>query len=201
MQAWQEKNKNAAGMFPLGISKDIKCSAALQSHHNQSRSTSNMVTVDFPVSRPQLVQNVFLSKFHRCTPERLASVLWWCGGDSNSDGEFKALLNFLIHSWSDPNFRPFDDVCSSVAFLNQNMDSNFLIRLSTTQPGGITLTYRKQEGIFHTRFFVNKNETIIDSDNKEHSSISSFCSWFGERSSLAREACPAGYARPSNCST
>merc|ERR1712137_1037806 len=57
-----------------------------------------------------------------------------CGGENAGEDEFRPKINFLIKVWSDPNFRPFDNIKSSVYYLRSNLDTDFLIRLSTSQP-------------------------------------------------------------------
>ena len=167
---------------------------------------TNMVAVDTPTlsspcGRLALVRALFDSQYHRFTQERQDIVLWWCGGASAAEEEFRPKINFLLKVWSDPNFRPFDNIKSSVTFLRQNFDTDFLIRLSTSQPGGITLSFRRKMGgsdIVHTRYYVNKNENIVDSDRHEHTTITSLGTWFSAYRFQSSSACPAGYVCPSN---
>ena len=104
-------------------------------------------------------------------------------------------IQLLENIWKDPCFRPFDTVESSTAYLKDNMEQNFIIRLSTSAPGGITLTFRKalkSDIIVHTRFFVNDNGKVVDAHKNEHADLSSLAKWFAE-SKYTTPATPAGY--------
>jgi hypothetical protein len=124
---------------------------------------------------------------HRFTDARLDWLVKWTGANifdaaiTESVTNFAARLHFLKKVWSDVNFRPFDTIQSSVQYLQLQKDQHFLIRLSTTVPGGITLTFRKDLGskeIVHTRFAVNILGNITDSHGREHSTVESFANWF-----------------------
>jgi hypothetical protein len=124
---------------------------------------------------------------HRFSESRLDWLVKWTGADvfdayhSETVANFSARLHFLKKVWSDVNFRPFDTIESSVHYLHLQSNQHFLIRLSTTVPGGITLTFRKDVGskeIVHTRFAVNNLGNITDSHGHQHSTVASFANWF-----------------------
>mmetsp|Transcript_28520 Transcript_28520/g.48742 ORF Transcript_28520/g.48742 Transcript_28520/m.48742 type:complete len:166 (+) Transcript_28520:46-543(+) len=158
-----------------------------------------MVAIDSIPSqnRTAMVESLFTdNNAHRFSQERLETVLWWTGALENKESIFLANYEFLKKVWSDNNFRPFDNVKSSTLHLSQHPDQDFLIRLSTSQQGGITLTFRRALGtnrIVHTRFQVNSNSNIIDPNGKEHSTISSLVNWFSNRGYKHQKATPAGY--------
>lgn len=157
-----------------------------------SVSTNNAVLAQ----RKNLVEKLFECKSHRSTGSRIATIMWWTEAENLSSNSFNSKIQFLQNVWSDCNFRPFDDVASSVKHLTSHMNQDFLIRLSTSQPGGVTLTFRrelKSEKIVHTRFSVDGNSHIVDSYGKPHKTISSLAKWFSSHRYRNQQATPAGY--------
>jgi hypothetical protein len=140
---------------------------------------------------------------HRETPERKQWLLEWSGANNINNYEnlatglaiFQSRLNFLQKAWCDTsNFRPFDTVKSSTAFLMKHPQHSFLIRLSTTVPGGITMTFKHNpKNIYHTRFEVNIRGYVVDSLGKEHETIGSLAEWFAHRKFETKATSPAGY--------
>merc|ERR1712100_722336 len=129
-------------------------------------------------NRTAMVESLFTdNNAHRFSQERLETVLWWTGALENKESIFLANYEFLKKVWSDNNFRPFDNVKSSTLHLSQHPDQDFLIRLSTSQQGGITLTFRRALG----------------TNRIEHSTISSLVNWFSNRGYKHQKATPAGY--------
>jgi hypothetical protein len=150
--------------------------------------------------RKELVEQLFKTNAHRRTDERVNTILWWTEAESEKSS-FSSKFSFLQKVWCDKNFRPFDNVASSVKHLTAHKNQDFLIRLSTSQKGGITLTFRKQlkgDRIVHTRFCVNNSSCIIDSNGNQHESIASLVEWFSLHRYRNRSATPAGYICTSN---
>ena len=112
---------------------------------------------------------------------------------------FNSRLKFLQKVWSDKqHFRPFDTIKSSVQYLQGQKDQDFLIRLSTTIPGSITLSFRKEmwsNQIVHTRFTVSSNGNVVDSCGTEHSDVASLALWFSSSKfeTSKQNFQPAGY--------
>lgn len=150
------------------------------------------------LGRKELVKNLFKSKIHRFNDNRLNIILWWTDANNTSvSSTFEAKFNYLEKAWENCNFRPFDDIKSSENHLASNLYQDFLIRLSSSQPGGITFTFRSTKtissSIIHTRFFVNKNSKIIDSNGGEHETIDSLAKWFSYHRYRSQTANAAGY--------
>ena len=158
-----------------------------------------MVAIDSTPSqnRFSMVKSLFSeTNAHRFTEQRLQVVLWWTGANTNKESIFLSNYTFLKNVWTDKNFRPFDNVQSSTHHLSEHPEQDFLIRLSTSQQGGITLTFRRALGtnrIVHTRFQVNSRSNIVDPNGCEHSTISSLVMWFSNRGYKHHKANPAGY--------
>lgn len=146
--------------------------------------------------RKVLIEKLFQSTAHRRADPRVETILWWTEAENLTSNSFNSKFQFLQNVWSDCNFRPFDDVSSSVKHLTAHKNQDFLIRLSTSQPGGVTLTFRrelKSDRIVHTRFTVNNNSHIVDSYGKPHETISSLAKWFSSHRYRNQQATPAGY--------
>lgn len=148
------------------------------------------------------VSSLFTSTTHRISEERLRVVEGWVYHEKSFDGPLArpevsgSRLNFLNNVWEDPHFRPFDDVQSSVKYFASHKDKDFLIRLSSTVPGSITLSFRKvprSTEILHTRFTVNNNGNIVDSHKTEHTSIKSLANWFCYNKYRGSSVSAAGY--------
>lgn len=110
-----------------------------------------------PINREQIV-NIF-SSHHRFTSERLRWVCGWLA-KNQLNGKEEFCINrwrFLTAAWGNSIFRPFDDIESSVRHLSTTPDCDFLIRLSTSQPGKITVTHKRKDKIYHTRFTIKEN--------------------------------------------
>mmetsp|Transcript_7864 Transcript_7864/g.12434 ORF Transcript_7864/g.12434 Transcript_7864/m.12434 type:complete len:167 (+) Transcript_7864:56-556(+) len=149
--------------------------------------------------RKELINQLFSTNAHRFSEERLATILWWTEAETGKPSFFSKFA-FLQKVWCDKNFRPFDNVASSVKHLTSHKDQDFLIRLSTSQTGGITLTFRRElktDRIVHTRFSVDHNSCITDSNGNQHQSIASLVNWFSFHRYRNSTATPAGYVCPS----
>ena len=128
-----------------------------------------------------------LGNSNSLSQEQIKWLYHWCGAYEcirtfneaqlkAKNSLFGARVAFLQRSWQNQHFRPFDTMDSAVEFLKNNMSCTNAARLSTTRPGFITLTTRNSENFTHTRYQVLQNSTIVDSDGKQHSSISSLAS-------------------------
>ena len=148
------------------------------------------------------VELLFKSTAHRNTPERLHVANCWVNREKSFDGPLArpevsaARLSFLNNVWEDSHFRPFDDVQSSVKYFASHKDKDFLIRLSSSVPGSITLSFRKvpkSSEILHTRFNVNNSGNIVDSHKNEHATIKSLANWFCYNKYRGSSVSAAGY--------
>lgn len=123
------------------------------------------------------LQNLYRkSKVHRQTLHRDLWLWEWTRGSScvntcstNSQllsdvAWFWARVRFLERCWGDTkHFRPFDTIEASKEFLARSPDANFVVRLSSTKPGSITLSERVSRVPFkvvHTRFWINQESMI-----------------------------------------
>jgi len=139
---------------------------------------------------------------HRCSSTRLRWVLLWTGITPHSSTiatsqEVETRIQFLKTVWSDEQFRPFDTIDSSVHYLQSNLEQDCLVRLSTTVPGCITISFRSQtqNTILHTRYFLNSKGNLKDSDGHEHTSCKSLLEWFAKKDYYKRPVRVAGYVQ------
>ena len=107
----------------------------------------------------------------------------WCGAFEctrayNEDDKrkknniFNSRFQFLQKVWEENSFRPFDTIESSISYLQSSGD-RFVVRLSTTKPGFITITTKVGNKFIHTRYQILENSTLIDERGNQHESISS----------------------------
>merc|ERR1711976_919664 len=136
-------------------------------------------------AKEKLVQLFTESKTHRFSEERLAWLVMWTGSDiydpldKHSTHNFNTRLNFLKSCWDNVElFRPFDTVQTSAKHLLSTPRAHFLVRLSTTVPGSITISFRSENTIKHTRFTLNTAGEIQDGQGNKHSSLLSLSNWF-----------------------
>lgn len=117
------------------------------------------------------------SCIHRKTLARDKWINFWL--NSTSQSKTYSRLDFLNRVWEEQSFRPFDDVTSSVNFLIQNPGKGLLVRLSTTVPGAITVTFRaKNNKIFHERFLLNDKAYLEDGKGRSFLNIDELSQWF-----------------------
>ena len=140
-------------------------------------------------SRDLVVNEIFNNQGHRKDPNRFELLKRWIFKTNSFDGPdaspdiAQGRVEFLMKSWNDQYFRPFDDSFSSIKYLGDNPKITFLIRLSCSVPGSITVSFRESllsMKIFHTRYTVGNAGRIIDSNHIEHPSIDSFSKWFSD---------------------
>lgn len=111
------------------------------------------------------VRELFKSKAHRNTAPRQSWVYNWVTGIESVSNSLrlehsqmkasqeiqKKRLEFLKANWDHANFLPFEGF-SIEKFIN-NSSTRFLVRLSTSQPGAITVTSVTCQGsLIHTRY-------------------------------------------------
>lgn len=152
--------------------------------------TEDSKTIESPI-RINYKERIHLlfQNHHRLTDARFRWVWMWVGAnesDTIMDQTRENRLQFLSASWDNyEEFRPFDTVESSEEYLRNNLDKGFIIRLSTSQPGKITVTRRAQGNIItHTRFTVLNNGGLVDGRGNQFDSIHHLC---GKVSKLLKE--------------
>jgi hypothetical protein len=157
----------------------------------QSFVGSSPVTINTPTHCITLLKQLFMdSSAHRETESRLTWLIHWTEAyhydqtNPKTVQTFASRLSFLRKIWNDTtHFRPFDTIISSVTYLKDpaHQNQNYLIRLSTTEPGSVTVTYKKfmcHTSIKHSRFAVSDRGNIVDSFGIEHESIETLVDWF-----------------------
>jgi len=155
-------------------------------------------------AKQKLVSLFSTYKTHRFSEERLSWLIMWTGADSYDSLDklsvetFAIRYGFLEASWNNVAlFRPFDTITSSVSHLQENPEHHYLARLSTSVPGSITFTFRMNNNtIKHTRFTLNLQGSLVDSQGNSHSSLNSLSTWFSSTQLKAfYQALPAGYVQ------
>ena len=111
-------------------------------------------------SRKKTINTLFIIGIHEYSNSRYQTVLWWAGANNTINDDFEYKYSLLLDIWSHPCFKPFHNIISSAQYLIDNKSENFIIRLSTSQPGTITFTFRKETikgsiRIIHSRFLIN----------------------------------------------
>lgn len=74
---------------------------------------------------------------------------------------FQSRLQFLLCLWSENFFKPFDTIESSIEYLNNFPKIPFVVRLSSTKPGYITVTRKNGKAFTHTRYQLCANSCMI----------------------------------------
>ena len=88
---------------------------------------------------------------------------------------FDAMCRFLSKVWCDKHFRPFDTIQRAEHYILTRKDS-YLVRLSSTHPGAITISFTDNNNIRHKRFRINLRSQIIDANGKFYDDISKLAS-------------------------
>lgn len=137
------------------------------------------------VSESQLapILELFQSNTHRKTDERVSWLLAWTRistppeeGPKKLDPE--VLIKFLKKVWDNSEFRPFDTIGQAIDFLKTDPTLDLLVRLSSTQPGHITITYRRSQSQANERWYahercrLNENGHIIGIDGTVFETLS-----------------------------
>lgn len=115
----------------------------------------------------QRIEQLF-ARTHSYSEERRTKLNSWLGINEagQSSPETGNWLSFLEANWSNNYFRPFDEAGVAEDYLIQHRSARIIIRLSSSQPGNITLTVRQIDGsIIHTRCTL-QGENIIFSRNE-----------------------------------
>lgn len=137
-----------------------------------------MVAVDknkFPSHISSELCEQILSAFsshHRFTWDRFTWVCNWVTSDKGGKRKFcEDRWSFLLSIWKNELFRPFDDVESSKKFLESKKHIGFLIRLSTSKPGKITISYKLNEEVRHTRYKLIENGALKGIGGKKYENL------------------------------
>jgi hypothetical protein len=92
---------------------------------------------------------------HRTDPQRVAWLYWWIFGQDNDSTHQHMRWSFLRHAWTHSSFQPFVTIKEAETKAPAH---GFIIRLSSTWPGYITITHAGH----HYRMCVTTDITIND---------------------------------------
>lgn len=126
--------------------------------------------------------------YHSLNSERLYWLWKWLGLeylDVEEDMEvYSFLLDHLKELWTSSNFHPFVTIDQAKTILQKSFvseDKNILVlRLSSTKPGGISVTCLNDQGQFkHWRFLIQGKTSLLSVERiKEYyKSLSDFASY------------------------
>ena len=135
----------------------------------------------------EMIRSLFACPYHRISESRLVLLYNWIfkegtfAGPPASREVVDARFQFLQTAWTNAFFHPFESACSASAKIRSSPSLKFLIRLSSSTPGHITLTFRFNEGsqsIYNTRYQINDNGRLVDPKKREFLNIETFAYWF-----------------------
>lgn len=102
-------------------------------------------------------------KVHGHSPEREETLKRWLGlnEQGSNSANIADRLSFLEENWANIYFRPFDGIQGGEDYLLKHLGARTVIRLSSSEPGKLTLTFRNYDGrIFHSRYALKGNRII-----------------------------------------
>ena len=144
-------------------------------------------TTELSEENMEMIRSLFACPYHRISESRLIFLYNWIFKEGTFAGPLAtretvdARFQFLQTAWTNAFFHPFETACSASAKIRSSKSLKFLIRLSASTPGHITLTFRFDEGsqsIYNTRYHLNNNGRLEDHKNREFFNIESFAFWF-----------------------
>ena len=97
------------------------------------------------------LDELFSFTAHKDTAERRLVIKNWITGGNPSVEIINGRFNFLMENWNNKHFRIFDIPQKASQYLKNNK-SSVLVRLSSTKPGEITVTFKRGQEILHTRY-------------------------------------------------
>jgi len=106
------------------------------------------------------LDELFSFTTHKDTPQRRLVIQNWITGGNPSVEIINGRFNFLIENWNNKHFRIFDLPKEASEHLEINKYS-VLLRLSSTKPGEITVTFKRGQEILHTRYKTSGLHIVV----------------------------------------
>lgn len=97
------------------------------------------------------LDELFSFPTHKDTKQRREVIIGWIKADNPSTEIIQGRINFLMKNWNNKHFRIFDAPKQASEYLENNKH-RVLVRLSSTKPGKISVTFKRDQKIFHTRY-------------------------------------------------
>ncbi|MCA9507754.1 MAG: hypothetical protein KC505_04950 [Myxococcales bacterium] len=123
------------------------------------------------------IQNESQDKAHRFSNDRLKFLRAWVLGKKGSTNklwekelklseiahqdDITARLEFLENYWAHDFFRAFDRVEGAANYLKSSSGVNYIVRLSTTFPGYVTISRKIGKKILHARIRLDASGNFI----------------------------------------
>ena len=102
-----------------------------------------------------MLNELFSFPTHSDTPQRRIELSNWLMKDNPSVEILTERYNFLLEYWNNEHFRIFDKPDEAYKYLKDNHKSNVLFRLSSTKSGQITISFKRANKIFHSRYEIS----------------------------------------------
>ena len=115
---------------------------------------------------------------HHYTVERASWISKWIGMNEYKTGKISidiinCRVEFLSSVWRNKNeFRPFDTIRDTSFILHNRPEIAYILRLSTSTPGNITLSMLQGQQIIHKRFIVLENKRLCNSQGVIYENLS-----------------------------
>jgi len=107
------------------------------------------------------LDELFSFPTHKDSSERRLVLKKWIKGDNPSVEIINERFNFLMEYWNNKHFRIFDIPQEASQYLENNKFS-VLVRLSSTKPGKISVTFKSGQKILHIRYKTSALHIIFD---------------------------------------